>query len=831
MRQSYRNLPPIQTGYPLEGKESWFSVIVPVARTNLILNPSFETGTTGYTNISAGIIRITTDQYHGAYALQLATPSSANDGVYYGPITLIAGTTYAFSCKVKGVQGAKQKISFATTGGVDLAAHSFVATGRWQWQWVYYTPTSSTTYRLYLTRDGDSRLGVTRTDGWQCEAIAAGETVSTFISGDEPGLLPNQFPLAYGWNGTPHASTSFRSGLTRAGGMVLPMNRYNFLLTAIIGLGLATPQNNATEYAQLDGGYPDFTRKPTRQFSLTGRLQGRTPSELDRLRSGLGALLDRDRVGLDQPLVLRFQKRGPDGAELSDAALIPAKYAGGLDGNTDNHYGQDAAISFQQYLPYVQAEQEAGAALNVQDSFGDADSIVYRSPSGVWSALGGGAASGSVVAIVRGLDGTIYAGGDFTDMGGVSNTNSIAAWSGSAWSALGTGVSSGAGVDALVVGPDGSLYAAGTFSAMGGVANTLRIAKWNGSAWSALSTGANGEVRALAIGPTGTLYATGDFTTIGGVAANRIASWNGSAWSALSTGLDAGGYALAFDKTGNLYVGGQFGTAGGVTAPRIAKWDGSAFTALTATASGTIDALAFGLDGLLYVGGTFSSIAGVSNTAKIARWNGTAFQPLATGLPNTVNELAVDAAGILHVGGQFTSAGGVSLPDCFARWNGAAWLAEDINLPGAAVVQAILTLPDGSMYVGYSTSGTATTAGNATATNAGTANTYPTVRIKGPTSGTSRIYQLINYTTGRAIYLNYTINAGETAIFRFQPDNLSFTSDFQGNLASTILPGSSESDFFLQPGANSISFYAADGTVTAVLWWHALFVSADGLTR
>ncbi len=38
----------------------------------------------------------------------------------------------------------------------------------------------------------------------------------------------------------------------------------------------------------------------------------------------------------------------------------------------------------------------------------------------------------------------------------------------------------------------------------------------------------------------------------------------------------------------------------------------------------------------------------------------------------------------------------------------------------------------------------------------------------------------------------------------FQPDGLSFTSTFQGNIASAILSGSNVADFFLQPGANAI---------------------------
>jgi hypothetical protein len=61
----------------------------------------------------------------------------------------------------------------------------------------------------------------------------------------------------------------------------------------------------------------------------------------------------------------------------------------------------------------------------------------------------------------------------------------------------------------------------------------------------------------------------------------------------------------------------------------------------------------------------------------------------------------------------------------------------------------------------------------------------------------------------------------------FQPDNLSFTSDFQGNIAGAILGGSNEADFFLQPGANSIAFLSGSSTVTATLSWRPAYASMD----
>ena len=69
-----------------------------------------------------------------------------------------------------------------------------------------------------------------------------------------------------------------------------------------------------------------------------------------------------------------------------------------------------------------------------------------------------------------------------------------------------------------------NLYAGGSFTNMGGVAAS-RIAKWNGSAWSALGSGVSSSVQSLvAIGSN--LYVGGNFRTAGGKSSSSIARWN-----------------------------------------------------------------------------------------------------------------------------------------------------------------------------------------------------------------------------------------------------------------------------------------------------------------
>src|SRR5262245_55045382 len=89
--------------------------------------------------------------------------------------------------------------------------------------------------------------------------------------------------------------------------------------------------------------------------------------------------------------------------------------------------------------------------------------------------------------------------------------------------------------------PDGAgpqpelLVVGGTFRVAGGViANN--VAAWDGSAWQPLGSGMSGgfptQVLALAV-YNGELIAGGYFRTAGGASANAIARWDGTAWQPL----------------------------------------------------------------------------------------------------------------------------------------------------------------------------------------------------------------------------------------------------------------------------------------------------------
>ena len=363
-------------------------------------------------------------------------------------------------------------------------------------------------------------------------------------------------------------------------------------------------------------------------------------------------------------------------------------------------------------LAVVLDDTAADYPVRIDPTFSDAN----------WVSLGGlPGIDGTIDTAAADSDGNIYVGGQFSVAGSVI-ANNVAKWNGSAWSALGSGVSGSedwianhVNVSAFAFATNGNLYAAGYFSTAGGVPAT-NIAQWDGRIWSALGSGIGDSnawvnVDALACDDSGNLYAGGRFTTAGRVSATNIAQWNGSAWLALGSGIgdtNADVFALTCDSSGNLYEGGDFTSAGDVSATNIAEWNGSSWSALGSGVSGAVFApgrlgytgpevssLAVVGDNL-YVGGIFTLAGGVS-VNNVARWDGSSWTALGAGLGTEVRSLVVSGTNLYAGAATWSDITGTFFFFDVAQWNGNSWVELG---SGSYALGSILAASGTNLFVG-----------------------------------------------------------------------------------------------------------------------------------
>lgn len=341
-----------------------------------------------------------------------------------------------------------------------------------------------------------------------------------------------------------------------------------------------------------------------------------------------------------------------------------------------------------------------------------------------WSPLGAGV-NGTVRALTtwNGVAGTapsLFVGGEFTNAGGLS-TSRIARWTGSTWLTVGSGVNSQVlaltGIDGTWAGGGPCLFAGGDFTSAGATAAN-RVARWSGSTWSALGSGANGSVVSLATYDAGSgreLFMGGAFTTAGGVAVGSLARWNGSAWSAVDVGVSADEFvpqvwSLAIVDVGSgpaLALGGKFGQVGQKPALSVASFDGSKLEGLGQGLSGPVHAITTFDDGSgageeLYVGGKFRA-AGTSPIVNLAKWTADGWHDVGGGTNGVVRALTAFDAGSgpsLFVGGGFTVVGSTPASGV-ARWNGTEWATLGSGVSGGgsggpSAVKAFARFDDGS---------------------------------------------------------------------------------------------------------------------------------------
>jgi len=242
------------------------------------------------------------------------------------------------------------------------------------------------------------------------------------------------------------------------------------------------------------------------------------------------------------------------------------------------------------------------------------DTAIAGWSGGAWAPLGKGLKD-PVVTSLAVQDDTLIAAGKFegalndTGTGLVAGTSKIAAFADGRWHSMGSPLGTGQTFWALAA-MDDTLFAGGDFTTIGGV--PLRyIAQWGDDTWLPLGAGLNAGTDLVLAAGDDTLYASTPtlIGEVGGVATGPLAAWSDDTWHAPSPGVITGTDIKAMvvhDDT--LYVGGTLRLPGGTppSMSHIAARAGNAWHALGSGVDDTVTALAVDENhGLVYAGGVF----------------------------------------------------------------------------------------------------------------------------------------------------------------------------------------------------------------------------------
>ena len=841
-----------------------FQILAPEATRNLIRNPNAEKNLDYWRAHGSVIDRSSEEARFGWHSVEVVTNGA---GLYEGTSVRSypnsSGITYAASAYVRGSGSVRLRLRDETNGDEFVSDAVSLNVDKW----IRISDIIGSTgrgvedcddLRIYIETDRTQAITF-YVDGAQIEEKPYS---TTYIDGDQPGGR---------WNIAKHASVSDRDAQEATGGRWIDLDEVGLGVYATVtgGIGMPPLSHNVQGRSLEAGVEYQSTKVLSRviQLTLWTKSENASPGALERLHESRQNLIDiikPDRVSPTQPIRLRY-----NGGDTS--LEIDALYEGGLEfsGDVRNQYFNSFVVRFFAPDPFWFEDNQHIETLDPLDSLPIQNGLIAKI-NREWTDLG--LVNNFIIGSAIGPDGNYYVAGRFTTIGGVG-ANGIAYWDGENWNPLGTGlnmlVAPQPAPNGIIIafGPDGSLYAGGNFNDAGGVAGTQCLARWDfdTNTWNSVGGGVNNPIYSMGFSPNGSLFIVGMFTQADPagvpIIVNNIAEWTGAAWNQLidtNTGINglvpagAGGAGLevAVGPNNIVYIGGAFTSAANVAdTDSIAYWDPNTdeYYSIGGSADNDVGSMAITSGGNVYIGGVFTDIGGVSLN-RAAVWNGTAWSQLAGGVNGRVRWIFIAEDNLVWFVGDFTQAldsSGVAIPntDHISIWDGSQWIPPQFTAPPNLTRMRTLTVSGEDLYfAGEGAIGTAFISVPNSFDSLATAESYPIFRFE-RTGGTNAvIIMILNEGTRKQMKLTYEMSDGEVVIIDTRPGyrtvesslfavNIDVASALRNQLGK-VIPGSDFATLSLRPGENNISVYVqpiGDPVVESWVIWKPLHWSADAV--
>jgi hypothetical protein len=819
-----------------------FYITKALAATNYARNPQFYFNITdGWTNNGVGTgARSAEWQAHGPASLQLTAGATNARFISNPAVTLADGDVVRMQVDAYSADttGGKLEVYDQTNATVrDTAQLSATGTPELlEADWTNSTGGPADVVARLVNSANDSG-SIVYFDGM---VITVEQEIGEYFDGDTLGCK---------WNGTPHNSTTTRSGNSRLAGEEVDLDDYNVYLRDYQDLGPIMPNVNSVGYADRPGSRVESTVDADRVITLIADVPSSTLATSHSETATLFSLFNHDAVprqanGIAQPVRLTYTGGSSD-------VYIYGQARPDFSGQWSRGFVQRYPIQIICNNPNWYSKQSAGGALDTSDDVTFRYCARRDYSTGQWGAMGltnNPTANGTIYKVLAGSDGLIYYFGQFTDMDTVAGRSMAAIYDPVAgtWASMDdstnpTDTFSGTIKDAVEL-PDGTIVVVGSFTNADNDANADYTAVYDpstGDVSAYSSSGSPGAAVDVCAYYNGELYVGYDSGGSG-----YVKKSSGAAWTDLSAADFAVITDLEFDDDGILYVAGYSGIPTTGT-PILKSYDGTSWTTLISSGTGALYVVRY-YQNALYLGGIFYDINGV-DCAGIARYfpESDFTQPLGDGLFDEVTPGGYSSGAVYDI--QFSPDGtlwagclDVSIDtdiNGIAIWSGGSssttgvWMRADAYLGNTSVQVYSIAFGDPDptnnrlydIYVGTATTGAGYTGGDLTVTNAGSAIAYPKIMIRRDGGTSLTLYSIRNEKTGVWLRFQYDLEDGEWLLIDTHPDRQSIWSSYKrGFVPNALLAPTSLSDFYLMPGSQIVTCYAeAAGapTVTANIYF------------